>query len=421
MSTIQERQKVRAAKKVERKAAALPKQNTRKFIYRIFKNYTPKKNRGRFHRATNNEKSKNVIWDLAGNPGDKQFKNLAEARYTFLNSKNIQTLTDSEVEEYNTLKLLLEKYNKNRNELNTLKRLVLTEEGIGQYNSTHDPLPFMPPRPSGLDPKPARAAAAAAAKASANASAAALPASGIARKAPPPRRPAVAALPASGIARKDPPPFGSAAAARTAAAAAAASAPAAAPASVAAAAPASAAAASPSAAPAPAAASAPASSAAAAPSNSGNPTPPVPGAAPSNSTAGDPQSIDDTIKKMRCTVCQSQKIISGALGTTPRSCNNCGAAAAPAAAAATPAVASSAAAAAASNPYSGLIQVVVQNDSTEEDVTDPRNHHTENSTGAKAPRLLGNKTESFAGGRRSRRRHRKTSRRTKNKRSTRRR
>ena len=63
MSTIQERQKVRAAKKVERKAAALPKQNTRKFIYRIFKNYTLKKNRGRFHRATNNEKSKNVIWD----------------------------------------------------------------------------------------------------------------------------------------------------------------------------------------------------------------------------------------------------------------------------------------------------------------------------------------------------------------------
>ena len=390
MSTIQERQK-------KRLAAAVPKQNTRKFIYRIFKNYTLKKNRGRFHRATNNEKSKNVIWDLAGNPGDKQFKNLAEARYTVLNSKNIQTLTDSEVEEYNTLKLLLEKYNKNRNELNTLKRLVLTKEGIGQYNSTHDPLPFMPPRPSGLDPKPARAAAAAAAKASANASA--------------------AALPASGIARKDPPPFGSAAAARTAAAAAAASAPAAAPASVAAAAPASAAAAaSPSAAPAPApapaAASAPASSAAAAPSNSGNPTPPVPGAAPSNSTAGDPQSIDDTIKKMRCTVCQSQGIISKALGTTPRSCNNCGAAAAPAAAAATPAAAASSAA----NANAAAEVAAAEAEATIE--ARERAGSSNNKGSYTPPTVLG---AASSGGRRSRRRHRKTSRRTKNKRSTRRR
>ena len=385
MSTIQERQKGRKAQLNKRLAAAAPKQNTRKFIYRIFKNYTPKKNRGRFHRATNNEKSKNVIWDLAGNPGDKQFKNLAEARYTFLNSKNIQTLTDSEVEEYNTLKLLLEKYNKKRNELNTLKRLVLTEEGIGQYNSTHDPLPFMPPRPSGLDPKPARAAAAAA-KASANASAAALPASGIARKAPPPRRPAVAALPASGIARKDPPPFGSAAAARTAAAAKAAPATASAPA-------------------APAAASAPASSAAAAssaaPSNSGNPTSLVPGAAPSNLTAGDPQSIQDTIKKMRCTVCESQSIIDKALkpGEAPRKCDFCVAKAVAAAAAAASSPVGAPAVAVSGNPFNG-----------------PGEHPT--------PTPFNNNNNvfgQFEGGRRSRRRHRKTSRRTKNKRSTRRR
>ena len=404
MSTIQERQKGRKAQLNKRLAAAAPKQNTRKFIYRIFKNYTPKKNRGRFHRATNNEKSKNVIWDLAGNPGDKQFKNLAEARYTFLNSKNIQTLTDSEVEEYNTLKLLLEKYNKKRNELNTLKRLVLTEEGIGQYNSTHDPLPFMPPRPSGLDPKPARAAAAAA-KASANAAAAALPASGIARKAPP--------------------PFGSAAAARTAAAAKAA--PAAASLSAA-----------------PAAASAPASSAAAAssaaPSNSGNPTPPVPGAPPSNLTAGDPQSIDDTIKKMRCTVCESQKIISGALGTTPRSCNNCGAVA--------PAVASSAPAAAAAAASSSL-HPNINNTVAHPGFPPPAPLNASAAAPSQVNLILGrpkgairrppsaavtpltaveaagqdfrSQRQDLLGGRSSRRRHRKTSRRTKNKRSTRRR
>ena len=59
------------------------------------------------------------------------------------------------------------------------------------------------------------------------------------------------------------------------------------------------------------------------PAAAGDPTPLVSGAAPGNLTAGDPQSIQDTIKKMKCTVCQSQGIISKALGTTLTPCNSC--------------------------------------------------------------------------------------------------
>jgi hypothetical protein len=60
--------------------------------------------------------------------------------------------------------------------------------------------------------------------------------------------------------------------------------------------------------------------------NSGEPGAPASGVVSGNLTAGDPTTnIDKTINQMRCTVCQSQGIISTALGTTPRPCNNCGA------------------------------------------------------------------------------------------------
>ena len=171
----------------------------------------------------------------------------------------------------------------------------------------------------------------------------------------------------------------------------------------------------------------------------GDPTSLVPVAVSSNLTAGDPQSIQDTIKKMRCTVCQSQGIISKALGTTPSSCNNCGAVA--------PAVASSAPAAAAAAASS--LHPNINNTVAHPGFPPPAPLNASAAAPSQVNLILGrpkgairrppsaavapltaaeaagrdprSQRQELLGGRSSRRRHRKTSRRTKNKRSTRRR
>ena len=117
--------------------------------------------------------------------------------------------------------------------------------------------------------------------------------------------------------------------------------------------------------------------------------------------SADPQSIQDTIKKMRCTVCESQSIIDKALkpGEAPRKCDFCVAKAVAAAAAAASSPAGAPAVAVSGNPFNGPGELPKPT---------PFNNNN-------------NVFGQFEGGRRSRRRHRKTSRRTKNKRSTRRR
>ena len=374
MSTLQERQKVRAANHEARvadskkslgqkvgnfftrrnTASASAPANKRMTTYKVFKGYTPKNKR-----SLPLGNNRNIVWDLAVNKPNDGVVNKAKARYLKL-LKGFANLKDKT--EFYTLYQLL----KDKNLFGNIKEgptggIARNYRNEIQYNA----------------PTPAAAPAASSA-------------------------PAAASAPAN--------------AAANAAAPAPSAAPAAAP--------------SPSAAPAnaakPSSAAAPANAA-----NSGNPTPPASGATPANSNAGDPESIEGTIKKMKCTVCKSQEIISTALGKPFTPCNKCNT------------VAASAATPAAANPNLGPIQVVVQNNSTEEGLTGPRVHHNENSVGAKAPTLLGKHTEisrgataphiyeqtlpvgargnQHLGGRRSRRRHRKTSRRTKNKRSTRRR
>ena len=84
-----------------------------------------------------------------------------------------------------------------------------------------------------------------------------------------------------------------------------------------------------------------------------DPTPRGPNAAASRSNAntGDP-TINGTIQRMKCTVCESQSIIDKALnpGEAPRKCDICGAKAVVAASAAAPAQAAAAAAKAAAAP-----------------------------------------------------------------------
>ena len=195
------------------------------------------------------------------------------------------------------------------------------------------------------------------------------------------------------------------------------------------------------------------------PAAAGDPTPLVSGAAPGNLTAGDPQSIQDTIKKMKCTVCQSQGIISMALKTPLTPCNSCvrkglplkqnnkslksakeaanarraeqaAAASTAAASAATPAVASAATPAVprarpevppgfearAANINARARRAFGLGEGQQ--IVEPFNLSTLPGLPAAASAAAPSAT---SGGRRSRRRHRKTSRRTKNKRSTRRR
>ena len=187
------------------------------------------------------------------------------------------------------------------------------------------------------------------------------------------------------------------------------------------------------------------------PAAAGDPTPLVSGAAPGNLTAGDPQSIQDTIKKMKCTVCQSQGIISKALGTTLTPCNSCVrkglplkqnqnsvrlAKEAATARRAEKAAAASTAAASAATPAVPRARPEVPPGfearaaninararrafglGEGQQIVEPFNLSTLPGLPAAASAAAPSAT---SGGRRSRRRHRKTSRRTKNKRSTRRR
>ena len=343
MSTLQERQKKRAAnhgarvadskKSLGQKvgnfftrrntASASAPANKRMTTYKVFKGYTPKNKR---RLPFGNDR--NIVWDLAVNKPNDGVVNKAKARYLKLLADLKKGTLKDNTELYTLYQLLKDKDlfgnikegptgGIARNYRNEIQYNAPTPAAAPAAAATVGSTPAFPGRPPGLDPKRARAAAAAKAASAAAASS------------------APAAAPASA------PANAAANAAASAPAAAAASAPAPAPSAAPAAAP------SPSAAPAnaaaPAAASAPANAAkpssAAAPANaanSGNPTPPASGATSINSNAGDPESIEGTIKKMKCTVCKSQEIISRALNTPVRPCNNCGSTNLNAAAAASP-------------------------------------------------------------------------------------
>ena len=329
MSTIQERQKKRAAnhearaadskkslgQKVgnfftRRKNASAPA-NKRMTTYKVFKGYTPKNKRSLPWLGNN----RNIVWDLAVNEPNDGVVNKAKARYLKLLADLKKGTLKDNTELYTLYQLLKDKKKFGNikegptggiehNYSYEIKANAPTPAAAPAASSapaaaaTVGSTPAFPRRPPGLDPKPARAAAAAAAKAASAAAASSAP----------------AAAPASAPAN--------------AAANAAASAPAnaAKPSSAAAPAPSAA----PAAAPSPSAAPANAAAAPANAANSGNPTHPASGATSINSNAGDPESIEGTIKKMKCTVCKSQEIISEALGTPARSCNKCNTVAAPA-------------------------------------------------------------------------------------------
>jgi hypothetical protein len=163
------------------------------------------------------------------------------------------------------------------------------------------------------------------------------------------------------------------------------------------------------------------------------------GAASGNSRAGDPTEIDKTIAQMKCTVCRSQRIISKALDPKYelKACNVCRTSAAPAAAApaASPVAAAPSPAAASSSSVKAntnnknlddYLNAKARGDEKAADAVLERNTVTNSMAQEFMQRArnvseLFNKHEIKIGGRRSRRRHRKASRRSKNKRYTRRR